>query len=70
MSAYLDADLAARPRRRLERHLAECSECRRLIAGLAQVVDALHLLDRRSGKQDALRIASAVRGRLGEPPGG
>ena len=70
MSGYLDGDLAARARARMERHLGECHDCRRLLAGLRVVVDGLHRLRAPSGGADAVQIASAVRLRLRlrEPP--
>ena len=64
MSAYLDGELPARPARRMEEHLTECVECRRLIAGLRLVVAALHLLPGPEGASDPARLAVAVRGRL------
>ncbi len=68
MSGYLDGDLAARARTRMERHLAECGDCRRLLAGLRAVVDGLHRLPAPGGSLDAVQIAALVRGRLNEPP--
>jgi anti-sigma factor RsiW len=44
MSAYLDGELQTGSRRRMEDHLGECVECRRLIAGLRLVIGALHRL--------------------------
>ena len=67
MSAYLDEELPPRQRARLEHHLGECRDCRRLFGGLNRVVDALHQLHRPQGSQDAVRIAATVRLRLGEP---
>ena len=67
MSAYLDAELAARDRARLERHVAECAECRRLLRGLRQVTDALHRLPPAEGS-DAVELAASVRLRLDTPP--
>ena len=49
MSDYLDGELAASGRARMERHLGECAECRRLLAGLRAVVDGLHRLPAPSG---------------------
>jgi anti-sigma factor RsiW len=66
MSDYLDVDLAERDRTRMERHLGECDQCRRLLAGLRQTVDALHRLSARGGDVDALGIAASVRVRLQE----
>ncbi|MBV9001820.1 MAG: zf-HC2 domain-containing protein [Solirubrobacterales bacterium] len=68
MSAYLDGELEARPRSRMEHHLGECAECRRLIAGLTLVLDALHRLPTRGSSCDPVRIAASVRVRLAEPP--
>lgn len=63
MSDYLDGDLAARRRSRLERHVIECEECRRLLAGLRRMLEGLHRLPVPAGA-DALRIAASVRVRL------
>jgi hypothetical protein len=52
----------------VERHVGECEECRRLLAGLRTVLSALHRLPARSGERDADQIAAAVRLRLSEPP--
>ncbi|MFZ0972380.1 MAG: zf-HC2 domain-containing protein [Solirubrobacteraceae bacterium] len=67
MSGYLDGDLAARARARMEHHLAECGHCRRLLAGLRAVVGGLHRLPAPDGL-DAVQIAALVRWRLNEPP--
>jgi anti-sigma factor RsiW len=63
MSAYLDRELSAHRRGRMERHVAECRECRRLAAGLSLVIGALHRLTAPDGG-GALRIAASVRVRL------
>jgi anti-sigma factor RsiW len=68
MSGYLDGDLAARALARMERHLGECQDCRRLLAGLRAVVGGLHRLPAPGGGLDAVQIAASVRGRLNEPP--
>ena len=52
----------------MERHLAECDDCRRLLAGLRAVVGGLHRLPTPAGGLDAVQIAALVRGRLDEPP--
>ena len=69
MSDYLDGELAASGRGRMQRHLGECQECRRLLAGLRALVDRLNRLPAPSGGNDAVQIAAAVRLRLNEPPG-
>jgi anti-sigma factor RsiW len=68
MSGYLDGDLDARARARMEHHLAECQDCRRLLAGLRAVLAGLHRLPAPGGGLDAVLIAASVRGRLNEPP--
>ena len=62
MSAYLDGDLASRPRLRLERHTGECAECRGVLHSLRRMLVRLRGLPVTS--PDAPDIASAVRGRL------
>ena len=52
----------------MERHLAECHDCRRLLAGLRAVVGGLGRLPAPGGGAGAAQIAAAVRGRLDEPP--
>jgi anti-sigma factor RsiW len=66
MSDYLDDELALSGRARMERHLGECAECRRLLAGLRRTLDGLHRLAAPSAGIDALQIAASVRARLRE----
>ena len=66
MSDYLDGELAHSARARIERHLGECPECRRLLAGLRRTLDALHRLAAPAGGADAAQIAASVRVRLGD----
>ena len=68
MPAYLDGDLPEGPRARMERHLSECSECRRVLASLRLMIDRLAALSAPSGAPDAIQIATAVRARLDQPP--
>jgi anti-sigma factor RsiW len=68
MSAYLDRELAPSGRGRMDRHVGDCPECRRLLAGLRRTLDALHRLAPAPGRADAHGIAASVRLRLGEPP--
>lgn len=67
MSAYLDGELAPPVRGRMEAHLAECAECRRLIASLKRLIGALHHLPGPPTAPDPARMAVAVRGRLSGP---
>ena len=68
MSAYVDGELGSSRRLRLERHVSECEECRLILAGLRETLDALHRLPAPSGDSEPKRIAAAVRLRLREPP--
>ena len=68
MSAYLDGDLGARSRGRMNHHLGECAECRRLITGLTLVLEALHRLAGRGPACDPAQVAASVRVQLSEPP--
>jgi anti-sigma factor RsiW len=65
MSGYLDAELSSG---RMEGHLAECDECRRLLAGLRAVLRGLHGLGGPLDAPDPARFAAAVRLRVGEGP--
>jgi len=64
MSAYLDGELARSGRGRMERHVEDCPECRRLIAGLRQMLAALHGVAPAAGGVGALQLAASVRLRL------
>ena len=68
MSDYLDAELSSARRRRMEHHVGECEECRRLLGGLGAMLGVLHRVPAPSGDAHAARIAASVRLRLGEPP--
>jgi anti-sigma factor RsiW len=67
MSAYLDEELAPRGRGRFARHVSNCAECRRLLAGLRATLQALHRVSGPSAGADARQIASSVRVRLNDP---
>jgi anti-sigma factor RsiW len=69
MSAYLDEELADGGRSRFERHVSECSQCRRLLAGLRATVEALHDVPLPGAGGEAPQIATSVRLRLREPQG-
>ncbi len=69
MSDYLDAEISSGRRWRMERHVGECHECRRLLAGLRAMVGALRGLGAPSDGVDAARMAASVRRRLGEHQG-
>lgn len=68
MSDYLDGELGPSPRTRMERHIAQCQECRRVLAGLRTMLDALRRLPVPGGSDDAAEVAAAVRLRLQGTP--
>ncbi len=67
MSEYVDGELGPAGRARMDRHARDCPECSRVLAGLREVVARLGRLGAPDGA-DAMRIATAVAGRLNEPP--
>jgi anti-sigma factor RsiW len=68
MSAYLDGELPASARVRMERHVRACRQCREVVGGLTMVIDGLHRLPAPTDGGGAAHIAAAVQARLGEPP--
>jgi len=64
MSDYVDRDLSPGLRARMERHLGECDECRRLLEGLRRTVEALHGVSGLGEGVDASAIAASVRAQL------
>ena len=70
MSDYLDGELAPRGSLRMQRHIAACKECRRMLAGLRRMLEALPRLPGAGGGVDAVAIAAAVRMRLPPTPDG
>ena len=63
LSDYLDGDLAARSRTRLEHHLRECPECLGALRSLERLLAVLRTVPPVS-EREPLDIASAVRRRL------
>jgi anti-sigma factor RsiW len=68
MSDYLDGDVTPSGRTRMERHVGDCAECRRLIADLGRIVNALHRLPTAEYGVDPAQLAGSVRLRLRETP--
>ncbi|HEY2319014.1 MAG TPA: zf-HC2 domain-containing protein [Solirubrobacteraceae bacterium] len=67
MSEYVDGELVAGDRARMERHVRECPECDRVLTGLRALVRRLGGLPAPEGGVDAVRVAALVRARLDEP---
>lgn len=65
-SAYLDGELDARGRARIERHARVCPECGRL---LQSVREMLALLRAQPPARAPAALVSKVRARLAEPDG-
>ena len=70
MSGHLDGELPAAQRDRIQRHLGQCAECRRVLAGLTVVVEALRKLPAAPSAQAPAQVAASVRVRLDQPPAG
>jgi len=67
MSAYLESDLRARARARLERHAAECADCTSVLGSLRYMLGRLHQAQPPDLGAEAPQIAAAVLRRLHEP---
>jgi anti-sigma factor RsiW len=66
MSAYLDYDLRRHARARLERHTAECADCRRVLGELRRLLALLHGQPLSEPATDGSAFATAVLRRLHE----
>jgi anti-sigma factor RsiW len=69
MSAYLDSDLPTRARARLERHTAECPECRGVLGDLRRMLALMHSALSPEPAAGGPALATAVLRRLHEPAG-
>jgi len=67
MPAYLDSDLGAQAQARLERHTAECVQCRSVLADLRLMLALVRATPPPEPLVDGPAIASAVLRRLHEP---
>ena len=67
MSAYLESDLRARARARLERHTAECADCTGVLDSLRYMLLRLHQTQPPDLGANAPPIAGAVLRRLHDP---
>jgi anti-sigma factor RsiW len=68
MSAYLDGDLGAGDRARMERHTGRCPQCRRILNGLRQTVALLRAKSAVS-EPAPLHFVAAVRAQIREVGG-
>ncbi|HEY1776691.1 MAG TPA: zf-HC2 domain-containing protein [Solirubrobacteraceae bacterium] len=67
MSAYLDSELRARARARLEDHTADCPQCRRVLAELQTMLGLLRSAPPPELFAGGPAITTAVLRRLHEP---
>jgi len=67
MSAYLDGELPASARERVQHHIRDCPECRRVLRGLQRMLGVLPGLVPAGGPEGA-DVAAAVIRRLGDTP--
>ncbi|MHB8234100.1 MAG: anti-sigma factor family protein [Solirubrobacteraceae bacterium] len=68
VSPYLDDELSAAQRARLERHIEQCPECRELLRELQRLIVSLGTLSDDTGAPVAASILAAVRSRMDEAP--
>jgi anti-sigma factor RsiW len=65
-SAYLDGELDRSGRRRVERHVGECPECRELLSNLRAVIGALATMRDDQPELVAGAVLASIRSRLAE----
>ncbi len=65
-SEYLDSELGPRARRRVERHVEDCPECRELLRSLRALIDALGTVRDDEGRVVAGAVLASVQSRLSE----
>jgi anti-sigma factor RsiW len=68
LSAYLDGELDARGRARVDRHAPVCPECGRLLQSVRGML-ALLSVQPRARRSAPTELVTAVRARLTEPGG-
>jgi anti-sigma factor RsiW len=67
MSAYVDGDLAARPRARMQRHTEECPDCRGVLGSLRRMLGMLASVPSAGWRASAPDITGQVLLRLRQP---
>ncbi len=70
MSAYLDLEMRTRLRARLERHTAECPQCRAVLGELRRMLALLESAPVPEPVIDGPALASRVARQLHEPSAG
>ena len=68
VSDYLDSDLDRDRAARVDRHLAQCPECRELLRSLRALVGALGTIRDEPTDRVAEVLVAAVKSRLGKRP--
>jgi anti-sigma factor RsiW len=69
MSEYVDGELTARDRHRIEGHTRDCSDCRELLTGLEEMIVTLATLGGRPEESVAGSVLAGVRQRLARDDG-
>ena len=69
MSEYVDAELTARERARIERHTRDCSDCRELLTSLQQMISTLATFPGRPADSVAGAVLAGVRQRMARGDG-
>jgi anti-sigma factor RsiW len=67
-SDYLDGELRAGERLRVERHTEDCRSCRELLRGLQTLIDALGAIRHDGPPPVATAVLAAIHGRLSGLP--
>lgn len=60
MSAYLDGDLTAAGRERIERHVHDCGRCQELLSGLRATITALRGIGSDRAEDPEASVAPAI----------
>jgi len=68
VSHYVDGDLAARARRRLERHAAECPDCGRAVRAMKALLRLIAHVDAPGETPGPDTLFSRVRAEAIDPP--
>jgi anti-sigma factor RsiW len=67
-SDYLDSELSPRERRRVERHTADCPECRELLRSLQALIGVLGTIGDGEPQVVAAAVLASIHSRLSDNP--